>query len=614
MLSLTTASVARGSDPGPPPHVSITANYGVSGMAPFTVHVHALDSTLYNGTVQTARFVWDFGDPSGAHNDLVGWNAAHTYDVPGEYTIKLRIVDEKGQWGLSTIGVTVTPDTRARLYVSPTGSDSNSGNSPTSPIRTVGHASDILTDDMAVLFQRGRTFSTNQALTIGETNVVVGTYGVGSPPVFRWTGTSPWSPIIRLWGDARDVTIEDLELTSVFTTASDIAAGIAVAGTNVTMRRIEFGSLSSAMNSSGTGAYGWLNQDNTAGVVGAYFAWCQGADHVHLGNTVAGSISEHNIRLGNAERLLIAHNDLTNTFKTAIWCMLGEYAYVANNRLNQGRFRSGPNFATSTPSERFRHAVLEANHFIDTGANLLGGSENITIRNNLFDYDEGTVVSISGYQPEWNRTVANVDVFNNTAVNRSDFFGKFVRIADGAESVRVANNLYCAPLLNTHWGAANAYAEESSLASHEFWNNLWAQPEMGSTHHFMASNVTAEEWAALSQTSEEVYRDFAEEDVDAEGTPTFAALVGLAAPGVHVDRLGGARPLTGVVTVGAVEQSGNNDTEPIIGDLNADGLVDAGDVILLLNAWGTADPVADLDGNGIVGVEDLAIVIAGWTG
>ena len=54
---------------------------GIAGMAPFTVHVHALDSELKTGSPLTARYEWDFGDPAGDFNHLEAWNAAHVYDA-----------------------------------------------------------------------------------------------------------------------------------------------------------------------------------------------------------------------------------------------------------------------------------------------------------------------------------------------------------------------------------------------------------------------------------------------------------------------------------------------------------------------------------------------------
>jgi hypothetical protein len=48
-------------------------------------------------------------------------------------------------------------------------------------------------------------------------------------------------------------------------------------------------------------------------------------------------------------------------------------------------------------------------------------------------------------------------------------------------------------------------------------------------------------------------------------------------------------------------------------DLNGDGLVNAGDLALLLAAWGTGDSAADIDLDGAVGAGDLAILLAAWS-
>src|SRR4051794_38183002 len=50
-------------------------------MAPYTLHVNAVDIPLAHGNWLTARYEWDFGDdtPESRFNQLVGWNAAHVY-------------------------------------------------------------------------------------------------------------------------------------------------------------------------------------------------------------------------------------------------------------------------------------------------------------------------------------------------------------------------------------------------------------------------------------------------------------------------------------------------------------------------------------------------------
>jgi hypothetical protein len=41
--------------------------------------------------------------------------------------------------------------------------------------------------------------------------------------------------------------------------------------------------------------------------------------------------------------------------------------------------------------------------------------------------------------------------------------------------------------------------------------------------------------------------------------------------------------------------------------------VNGADLSILLSAWGTADPVADINGDGEVNGADLSILLSNWT-
>jgi hypothetical protein len=50
-----------------------------------------------------------------------------------------------------------------------------------------------------------------------------------------------------------------------------------------------------------------------------------------------------------------------------------------------------------------------------------------------------------------------------------------------------------------------------------------------------------------------------------------------------------------------------------VGDLNADGIVNASDLPLLLNAWGGTGPLsADLNDDGVVNAQDFSILLGNW--
>jgi hypothetical protein len=589
------------------------AAMATSGQAPFTVHVHGLNSTIDVGTKMTARYEWDFGDAAGSFNKLVGWNAAHTFNQAGTYTVKLKVTNQAGQQHTASLQVNVAAATRTKIYVSPSGSDSNNGLSTSSPIKTVAKAATMLGNNKEILFQRNATYDMSNTFTITQQNLIIGAYGTGSNPKWNYTVNAQYGKMINMGDSSKDVIIENIQFDSPFAPNNLIIRAIHPHGTNITVRNCYFGKVSYAMNADGGGVYGLLTQGNTTGVIGAYYIWAQGNDHTHLGNTVGGSVDEHNIRYGNVSRSLIAHNELTNTSKSTIWLMLGDNCYVANNTLKEGRFIAGPNFATSSPGERFLWVVFENNQIINEGVILYSGAENITFRNNVIKNNGGECFSIWGYYAQWNRTCKNISILNNSAFNESSQYGRFIKMGTDAENVVVGNNLYCATNLNVTNGAANVRVDDN-LNTHSFFNNLWAVPGNGTNPHYLSTGgQSVTQWANLSQTDNESYRDYSSTDVDAAFVPQFDATVGVSIIGVNQDFYGNPRPAIGDWTVGAVEQSPDGPSE-VFADVNADGVVDVDDLLAVLNTWGAcAGCGADIDGDGGVDVDDLLAVLNNWS-
>lgn len=52
--------------------------------------------------------------------------------------------------------------------------------------------------------------------------------------------------------------------------------------------------------------------------------------------------------------------------------------------------------------------------------------------------------------------------------------------------------------------------------------------------------------------------------------------------------------------------------ETVPADINGDGVVNAGDLALLLGAWGTANAAADINDDGVVDGADMAVLLGGW--
>jgi PKD repeat protein len=523
-----------------------------SGMAPFTVHVHALASDV--GDPMQARYEWNFDNAGSPYNRLDGWNAAHIYRQPGTYDIRLKVTDSKGRTAVATRRVQVSPDVRRRVHVSPQGNDANDG-SWGWPVRTAARARQLTQDNTMVLFERGGQYNLNSPFHIEASNVVLGAYGGGADPVFMWTGNIPYAGIITMWWWARDIVIQNIKFDSYSSVLDNtIVRGTHPHGNNITVTECDFGRVSYAMNTE-FGCNGFLAQDNHAGTIGAYFIWAIGRDHTYLGNTVLNDADEHTIRLANATRVNVAYNDLTNTQKATVWAMLGRWCHIAHNTLRSGRVLIGPNFADGSDSERFRNCVADGNLILDEGFVLYSGAEDVMLRNNIIRANGRDAISIWGWYAPQNRTTRDVRVYHNTVINNHTQNGCFLRLGDGAQDIKVVNNLYVAPWLNTHNNSANVYSNDNTLESHLFRNNVWSVPATSPFVHFMSGGqgLVESQWNSYSQVGQEWYYDFFGAELNSAYRPQFNAEHGRALAGVQTDFYGEKRPRNGHRTVGAVE-------------------------------------------------------------
>lgn len=611
---IVTAASSHGNVAIPQFQGSLDRRANLRGQAPYAVHVHGLQSILNGGDESTARFEWDFGDPGSPYNTLVGWNAAHIYDSPGLYTLTLRVTNSLRETSTKSIPVLVIPAARTPIHVSPTGDDLNDGLTPATAVRSLARVEGMIHDNTMVCLQRGGVYPTEWGVATDSRNVLITAYGQGADPVIRFDNPTPYLKMIYVTTQARNVVIENITFDSPFTLSDSIVGAIEVHGVNTTVRNCRFGNVSYAITTGGgaaSGAYGLLTQNNKCGAIGAYFLWIEGADQTHLGNVVGDSIEQHNIRLGGARRILIAHNDLTCTHKSTIWCMLGDHCYVAGNRLRQGRFIVGPNFVLTDPQERFLWAVFENNELFNAQAEIHDGAEQVTLRNNIIHADGFEAISVWGFDPVRNRTTRSVTLANNTAINLDSNYGRFLGIGAGAVGVAVRNNLYDAPSLNGIFGG-NVFCDDPTLASHVFESNIWSLPIVGSRCHQLGLDpLDALGWDALPETDGEVHRTFSSADLSPAYLPNFHANIAQPTPGVFTDFQGDARPPRAPWKAGAVEVGSPFWT---IGDLNRDSRVNTDDLLLVVTAWGACSGCpGDANGDGVVNVDDLLLVIGDWT-
>jgi len=523
----------------PTPVITVRDTTVAAGQAVF---VHGTASSLGSGSPQNALYKWDFGDSGSEYNTLNGFNAAHYYDSPGTYTIKLTVTNQAGKTNQKSITVTVASASRKQIYVSSTGSDSNSGSS-SSPIKSFSKAASLAkySSNVEVLFRRGDTFDVGAGMDVEGSNVVIGAYGTGNKPVIRWTASASGYPSI-ISAKGNEIAIQDLTFTS--TTADPLA--IRPSGNNITIRNNQFLRLAYAINANGK-PDGMLVQGNTApdaSGLESYFVWGEGTDHAYINNTVANSREEHVIRVVGADRVLVWDNNLTNTTgvvsgdstpKGALTLHKGSYYWVAQNNLNKGPVAIGPlgnGDGLNDTAARFRYGVFDGNVF-DTKVAIDHGAERVMFRNNVIKSGD-TAILIEGYNSSYGRTTNDIVLANNTVINNNSG-GRFVRVENGAVAVTLVNNLYVAPNLVAGPGeTASVFVEDSDLSSFKFiGNNVWAnasgdswvqggQNYIGNSPGVQSGYKDPSEWNAYGVVETDVFSDVS---ISSSFAPTSSSTV-----------------------------------------------------------------------------------------
>lgn len=485
------------------PVAAITAVNATSILPGQSVFVNALNSTLNAGTYLTTKYQWDFGDPNSQFDQLTGWNAGHAYENPGTYTITLTITNSLGKTSVATQQVTVSADNRPTIYVDAVnGSDSNNGSSPTSAIKTFAHLGQILQPNEIVLFAKGETYPVFSAVQ-PKSNDTFDAYGNGSSPVLQWQGALNVSgnSIFLCWGSSlKNVVFQNLTFDTLNPNASlDMPDAIVASGTGITVRDNTFLNVYNCVNANGS-PNGLLVADNSqtleGGMVG-YLVWFQGQDGVIVGNTSVNSTRQHNIRCsGGFSKLLIEDNTLQNMdrrdvdpqdySKSTLDMQYGSFLYINGNDLTDGVFRLGPlssidelnTYPTTAKSERQTWTVVEDNVMHNASIDIDAGSQNMVLRNNVLNYDNGTAIYINGYDSTYQRMVQNLSLINNTIINTGTQGNAFY-ISGQTSSVALDNNLYIAPNLQPGSMASTAplyidYGDLSGFSS--ITNNVWPDP------------------------------------------------------------------------------------------------------------------------------------------
>ncbi|MEL7237921.1 MAG: PKD domain-containing protein, partial [Planctomycetota bacterium] len=546
------------------------------------VQVSALSSNLNAGDWDTAHVEWDFGNPNGQYNVVPGYNAAHLYEQPGTYTIRLKVYNEQRGLGETTVNVNVSADNRQAFYVSQYGSDSNSGTSSSQPLRTLQKAFERVNssgDSKKILLKRGETFDVGATLQLQRNDVIIDDYGSGnSKPSVRWTrGRFDTKAVFYQAPHVEGFVVRDLELRTDHndTDSRGMPHGVQPSGKNTTVFNNTFRNMGDAVSGNAV-PDGVLVLNNVApddNDIRRYFVWGEGENWTILGNEVTNSSREHIIRLGNAKRVNIGDNDLENKdrrpngdphdyAKGVIVIQKGSHAYVHGNTI-KGPWGVGPlgdGDGLSDKSARFKYAIFEGNESRDGHYQIEHGSQHVSIRSNVLHQTEPLAFKLEGYDYSYGRGVRDVRIVNNTIINQETTGRMFLADA-GQQEIVLSNNLYVAPNLYTGpyltsilWIAASDLSGFSEIN-----NNVWADASADpwadgivyvgtgtSPDGFRDEN----EWLNYGRVRNDVFSDV---NVDSSYRPTNASLVnvGKREEGVFRDFYGNWRPNADGRAVGA---------------------------------------------------------------
>jgi hypothetical protein len=582
-------------DPGPTNPSASTPNPVISAMTRSLVvgqslFVNGLSSSYGNGNQDTAHFEWNFGDTGSEFNTLVGFNAGHVYAKAGTYTVTLKLWNERMGFKQTSITVNVAAAGRTAIYVSNSGSDSSSGGSTGSPVKTAARAFALARgkSNVDILFDGGDTFGVSDGQLIGGSNIRVGSYGSGKATL-KWTGPRNGDAILTIVRGSVGCIVENLNIDTIYpgpdSDRSGIPVGVDVIGEQSVIRNLTFLNIGYAIQTNKLPTGVMVLDCNSPNLYGLrnYLLWAQGEDFVVLGNKAVNSTNEHPIRVFGVDRMLIAYNDLANpqaysweTSKTALNIQKGNDVYVYGNTLRGPRWQIGPLGGADSLNDkagRLNDIVVENNKIFNTQVEIVHGVSNLYIRNNVFDFSGGNALRVDGYDSTYQRGVNNLQIANNTFVNDSSQ-GRLLAVLGKVNGIRLVNNLYRADdiYMGTN-GTAVIWVNGASLMSSftEVSNNVWPVPNVsqyvasrtpGGTGIMILSEAVGDlanyyninRWNALSQVDDDFqddvtlagnYSPTSDQSLLASGIRNYA--------GVFGDFYGKARPLSGAWTIGAVQ-------------------------------------------------------------
>ena len=378
----------------------------------------------------------------------------------------------------ATTNVTVLPDNRTTIFVSPTGNDNNDGLSPWDPIQSISEVNQLLTSNMRVLFQDGGTYDTASSLNInGLQHVFIGSYGNGNDPVLGVHGSEGTNSIINI-GARHRRSRRSMDLRFQFhlhqRSGYQLRSLMEFSSTEATSPSVtmSFLNVNYAVNTQ-FGPSNVLVQDNNAHSATTAFRISPSGSREPTMPSLAIPLpipsEQHNIRIGDGQDILVAYNNLSNVSgaqlgqihritstirspsspATGPMCIKTRWSAARRSLGRSAPLRPAHSLA---PESLSQNVVLDSSTF-DDSLTLMPGAHRSSGHSRLMSCSAGNVgIFINSQESIFGRQVQNVWISNNTVVDSGQWsqYGGFLKIADGVPTnVNVNNNLFVDPNLVT---------------------------------------------------------------------------------------------------------------------------------------------------------------------
>ena len=404
--------------------------------APFAIFLEGWQSTPREDIVE---YLWDFGDGS---EPFLGFNAAHVYETPGDYTITLTVTNELGWTATDYLAIEVLQSDGVTYYVdAELGDDGSDGTSPGSAWGTAQHAFDrSYAPGDRVLFRRGQTFPMEaEAISYSSWRnrygYMFGAFGDGSKPLLQLVGSQgawffPESPMAY---------VAFVDLAFNMTSAEDLKATLfsATSAQNVMFLRCDVESCHRAFLFLGDSdsdfivdctCYDSLSvhlymKCSRVAILDSVFDYSVNGHNAYLSTLDKGVVTgcsfsrcprgQHALRLSGSDgtnNVVITKNTFTG------W----------DDPLYEGTAHSGHGYnwllvhlAPNTSGFQTMNDVTFEDNLLEGGRHLLnvGNYENLVVRNNVLnvvDTAEDSIIAIGGLHSWDTVPLRNVTFTENT--------------------------------------------------------------------------------------------------------------------------------------------------------------------------------------------------------